>query len=331
MLILALNSFSQNIKGKIFGSNKTPLFEANIFFDGTTLKTTSDINGDFTLNFDAEAKNILIVSYMGYQTEYISDFDIGKDLIIVLRPKDNILKEVVILKDKFTRKQKLQLFREQFLGLTPNGKLAIIKNEDDIYFKYDRKSYTLKAYSDTPLIIVNPSLGYTIKYGLVSFEVKFSRHKIDSHYAITSFYKGFSSFEEIRNSNEITQSREKAFRGSEINFFRNLKNKVLEKDNFALMINNQNIAVNNCFKIYEEKDAVKIEVVSQKKDLKNLKSIASIDVIYDKGEYSNITFETKNFNIYKYGNYSNIENIILTGNFAEKRMGDMLPLNYNME
>jgi hypothetical protein len=79
-LILTFNSFSQNVKGKIFGANKSPLFEANIYFDGTTIKTTSDENGDFTLNFDAEAKNSLVVSSAGYQTEYISNFDINKEL-----------------------------------------------------------------------------------------------------------------------------------------------------------------------------------------------------------------------------------------------------------
>lgn len=330
-LILALNSFSQNIKGKIFGYNKTPLVEANIYFDGTTIKTTSDKNGNFTLNFDAEAKNILVISFMGYQTEYISNFDIDKELIIYLSLKENILKEVVIQKDKFTRKQKLQLFREQFLGLTTNGKLAKIKNEEDIYFKYDKKNYTLKAYSDNPLIILNPSLGYKIEYDLVRFEVAFSRFKIDSYYAIKSYYCGFSRFEEISNSNEIVLKRVKAFHSSEINFFRNLKDNILRKGQFVLKENNHNVTAKDCFKMYEEKDCIKIEVISKQKDLKNLNCVASYDVIYGKNEYSNITFKTKTFNIYKYGNYSNIDNIILTGKFAEKRMGDMVPLNFNMK
>jgi hypothetical protein len=328
-LILALNSFSQKIKGKVFGSNKNPLVEANIYFDGTTFRTTTDENGNFTLNFDAEAKNILVVSFMGYQTEYISNFDIDKELIIYLVPKMNTLKEVVIQrKDRFTRKQKLQLFREQFLGLTTNGKLSIIKNEDDIYFKYDKNKYILKAYSDNPLTILNPSLGYKIEYDLVSFEVTFSSHKINSEYAIKSFYKGFSHFEEINNSNEILLRREKAYQGSEINFFRNLKNNNLRGGHFLLKVKNDNVAANDCFKTYEENYCVKIVVKPQQKDLKNLNSIASYDIVYDKKEYSNITFETNTFNVYKYGNYSNIENIIFSGKISEKRVGDMLPFDY---
>jgi hypothetical protein len=331
-LILTLNSFSQKIKGKVFGFNKIPLVDANIYFDGTTIKTFSDENGNFTLNFDAEAKNILAVSFMGYQTEYISNFDADKELNIYLTPKVTTLKEVVIQrKDRFTRKQKLQLFREQFLGLTSNGKLARIKNEDDIYFKYDKKKYILKAYSDSPLIILNPSLGYKIQYDLVSFEVEFSKSKIDSDYAIKSFYSGFSHFEELNNSNEIVNKREKAYHGSEINFFRNLKNNILGDDLFLLKENNNDISASSCFKISKEKDFTKIEVILKQKDLKNLNSIASYDVIYDKNEYSNVTFETQTFNIYKYGNYSNINKIILTGKFAENRMGDMLPFDYNMK
>jgi hypothetical protein len=271
------------------------------------------------------------VSFMGYQSEYISSFNIDKELKIYLKPAGIVLKEVVVLKDKFTRRQKLQLFREQFPGLTTSGKSSKIKNEEDISFKYDKTNYTLKAYSDRPLIILNPFLGYKIEYDLVSFEVKFSRYKVDSNYVVTSYYKGFSFVEEIGNSKEIVLAREKAFRGSEINFFRNLKNNVLGKDKFLLMANNNRIAVEIFFKIDEDRGSAKIEVISQQNNPKNLEEIASLDVVYNKNEYSNITFETKDFNIYKYENYSNIKNIVLTGKFAENRMGDMLPLNYNME
>ncbi|MFT5714139.1 MAG: hypothetical protein ACI9WT_000682 [Flavobacterium sp.] len=97
------------------------------------------------------------------------------------------------------------------------------------------------------------------------------------------------------------------------------------------MANNNRIAVGNFFKIDEDRGSAKIEVISQQNNLKNFEEIASLDVVYNNNEYSNITFETKDFNIYKYGNYSNIKNIVLTGKFAENRMGDMLPLNYNME
>jgi hypothetical protein len=331
-LILTFNSFSQNVKGKIFGANKSPLFEANIYFDGTTIKTTSDENGDFTLNFDAEAKNSLVVSSAGYQTEYISNFDINKELKIYLKPIAIVLKEVVILnvKSDFTRMEKLQLFREQFLGLTPNGKETIIQNEEDIYFKYDKGNYTLTAYSDSSLIILNPSLGYKIEYNLVSFEVQFSKFKLDSDYVIKSFYRDFSNFEEISNTNERVSSREKAYNGSEINFFRNLKNNIWGNDQFLLMVNDRNVSSSDCFKVFEKKASVKIEVIPQQADVRDLKAIASYDIVYDKDEYSNITFETKDFNIYKYGNYSNVKNIILTGKIAKNRMGDMLPLNYNL-
>jgi hypothetical protein len=96
------------------------------------------------------------------------------------------------------------------------------------------------------------------------------------------------------------------------------------------MVNDRNVSSSDCFKVFEKKASVKIEVIPQQTEVRNLKAIASYDIVYDKDEYSNITFETKDFNIYKYGNYSNIKNIILTGKIAKNRMGDMLPLNYNL-
>jgi hypothetical protein len=64
----------------------------------------------------------------------------------------------------------MKLFREQFLGINVAGKNCIIENEEEIYFNYDRKTLTLIAYSDQPLIIINNYLGYKIEYQLIDFQ-----------------------------------------------------------------------------------------------------------------------------------------------------------------
>lgn len=334
-LILTLSSFSQSIKGKVFDKDKTPISGAILYYEGTTISTISDRNGNFSLDYDPKANTTLVISFLGYQTQYFSSFnyfsslDSNKNLNIYLRLSEIALKEVVInRKDKFSRKQKLEIFRKQFLGKTRNAKAAIIKNEEDINFKYDKTKYVLKAFSDKPLIIISPSLGYKIYYELVNFEVTFSKLSVHTNDILLSFYRGLSRFEEIENSNQILALRKKAYRGSQIHFFSNLANNIWSKDQFLLANNKEKVDANNCFKIHKEENFIKVEVIKQPEKNINKNFVASYDILFGKKEQTNIIFETNSFTIDKYGNNSNIENIIFTGAMSEKRVGDMLPLNY---
>ena len=328
-LFLTLNCISQNIKGKIFDIDKKPLSGVNIYYEGTTISTISDENGNFSLNFDAKANTVLVVSFIGYKTQYFTNFDSTKNLNIKLSRSEIVLKEVVInRKDKFSRKQKLKIFREQFLGKTPNGKAAIIQNEDDIYFKYDKKKYVLKAFSDKPLIVKSPFLGYKIHYELISFEVTFNKLSIHGNDVILSFYKGLSRFEVTNNTNEILILREEVYQGSQLHFFSNLANMIWDKEQFLIYNDGQLMNPNNCFKIYKKEGFIKVDVIKQAEKNKNEKFVASYDLMFRKKKKSNIIFEINSFTIDKYGNNSSIENIIFLGDISKQRIGDMLPLNY---
>jgi hypothetical protein len=329
-LVFSLSSVAQIINGNVYDENKMPLPNVNIYFDGTTIATISDTNGKFTIDYNSKGNNILVASCLGYQTMYLSAFDSKKELNISMSILPNLLKEVVInRKDKFTRKAKLELFRSLFLGNTPNASNTLIKNENDIYFKYDYKNHILNAFSDKPLVIINSSLGYKINYELATFEVKFDRLSIKSHNAIKCFYQGFSRFEETNNSNEILIQREKAFQGSQIHFFRDLSKNILGKDKFLIYNDRLPVNQNNCFKINNEGgDLIKVEILPQKAKELSKKVFASFDIEYGETEQSKIIFETNSFTIDKYGNNSNIENIIFYGKITEKKVGDMLPFNY---
>lgn len=329
-LVFSLNSVAQIINGTVYDENKKPLPNVNIYFDGTTIAAISDTNGKFTIDYDAKGNNVLVVSCLGYRTVYLSALDSQKELNITMRLVSYLLKDVVInRKDKFTREEKLQLFRKLFLGNTTNASNTLIENENDIYFKYDNKNHILNAFSDKPLVIINSSLGYKINYELAAFEVKFDRLSIKSHNAIKSFYQGVSRFEETNNSNEILIQREKAFQGSQIHFFRGLSKNVLRKENFLIYNNGLMVYQNNCFKIDNIGGGlIKVEILPQNARESNKKAFASFDIEYNETEQSKISFETNSFTIDKYGNNSNIENIIFHGNIADKKVGDMLPINY---
>lgn len=336
-LFSSVTIFSQqNLIGKITGKGNIPLEGVNVYYDGTTISTVSDADGKFSIKYEPNANNILVISIMGYQTEYLSGLDASKPLNIVMKISENELKEVVVNNNnEFTRAQKLKLFREYFLGKTSNAKSAIIKNEDDIKFNYDKKNLLFTASSDKPLVIINPALGYKIDFELVIFEVSFNRFSINSIDAFKNFYGGVSRFEEIDTSAKVLKKREKTFQGSQIQFFRNLANTDWEAKKFLLFKDKYNQDPSQCFTITKEEDFTKVEVIAQDKaEIKSLNSkniIAVYNLVFDKKEASRITFETNSFYIYKYGNNSNIEDILFSGKISEKRVGDMLPLNYGID
>lgn len=330
-LLLTQFTFSQLIKGKIVNENNEPLAGANIYFDGTTIATITDENGNFQLNFTSKINSILAISYLGYQTEYITNISAQNDLLIKLTESKNTIKEVVVVKDKFTRKQKLQLFREQFLGKTNNARVTIIENEDDINFEYDKVSKTLKAYSDTPLLIKNVALGYNLTYELVNFEAIFFNETIKSSDVIRSFYAGLSRFEETNLGKKALKKREKTYQGSQVHFFRNLIKNVWNKDNFLLFKGSYQDNPNDYFSIYNEGDSNKVVVKKQAKSFSNKNFVAEFNLLFNKRQQSKIIFETEIFYVDKFGNNSNIESIIFSGYLAELKVGDMLPINYGFE
>lgn len=335
-LFSSVTIFSQNIlKGKISGKDNIPLEGVNVYFDGTTISTISDANGNFSIKYEPNANNILAISFMGYQTEYLTGLDASKPLNVSLTVSENELKEVVITKNElFTREQKLKLFREYFLGKTNNSKSCVIKNESDLRFKYDKEKLIFTASSDKPLTIVNESLGYKIDFELVVFEIAFGKLSISSKDVIKNFYGGVSRFEDIDNSVAVLERRKKTFQGSQMQFFRNFAKKDWGIKKFLLLNDDNSINPLTRFKIIEEEDFVKVEVLPQPKgeiQNGNLKDIfAAYNIAFNRTEESKITFQTDSFYIYKYGNNSNIESILFSGKISEKKVGDMLPLNYGI-
>ena len=331
-LIFSVNSFSQNITGRVFNKDKVPLPAATIYLDGTTISTISDENGNFALKYDPKANNILVVSFLGYENQYITGFDFTKELNIYMNVSKNALKEVIVgRKDMFTRAQKLKIFREYFIGKTSNSDKVIIQNEDDIDFKYDKQNFVLKAFSDKPLVIVNPSLGYKIEYELQTFEVAFSQLSIKSMDAVKHFYSGLSHFQEIENSAEISIRREEAFNGSQLNFFRNLASSTWSKEQFLLFKGYDKVVADKCFRISKEENYTKVEVLKRPKEGEDENFVASYDLLFENKDKSSVIFDIKSFNIYKYGNNTNIESIVFLGKIAEKRVAEMLPLNYGID
>ena len=325
-----VNANSQVISGKIVDIKNKPLSGANIYFDGTTIATTSNEKGNFTIKTNTKLNSVLVISFIGFQTQYISNVSLN-NLQIVLKENIDLMKEVVIKKDRFTRKQKLQLFREQFLGQTKAGKKATIQNEDDIYFEYNEKTRTLNAFSDKPLVVNNEVLGYKIVYEIQLFEVSFWKISISSNEVTKSFYAGVSRFEETDSSENTLKQREKSYQGSQLHFFRNLAIEKWGKDDFLLFVGSFQDNPKSWFSVNTNYDFKIVTISKQDKKLSSIKNVvAEFNILFKKKQQSKVIFATPEFQIDAFGNNSNIDSIYFSGYLATLKVGDMLPMDYKM-
>ncbi len=105
-ILISMFNFSQSIKGKVLDENKQPLVGANVYFDGTTIATITDEKGYFTLNYSSKINSILAVSFIGFQTQYISNVKSDEEINVVLKELLNSLSEVIIKKDRYLQESK---------------------------------------------------------------------------------------------------------------------------------------------------------------------------------------------------------------------------------
>ena len=328
LLLFVTVSFAQ-IRGKVVDVNGKPLVASNVYFDGTTIGTLTDKKGDFVIDNSFRLNTVLVVSFLGYQTQYLKS-DSDKELRIVLKEVAESLDEVIIKKDLFTRKQKMELFRDQFLGTTPFGKASKIENESDIYFMYEKDGRILKAFSQNPLIIVNSALGYKITYELLNFETKFWKLSISSRDVTQSFFSGLSRFEEKNVSSKMIKNREKCYIGSQLEFFRNLRNETLGKSNFLVFEKSFQVNPKDSFIVTDTLGLKRVALLKQERGLHNKKFIAEFSLLHKKAGQSKIILQTKSFYIDQFGLNSNIEEISFSGKLSEQRVGNMLPANYKI-
>jgi len=142
-LIISSIGFSQNISGIVFdGVTEEPLEGASVFFDKTSIGTTTNSKGEFTIEYKKDLNTPLIISFMGYETSIseMSSFE-GKSNFYIYE-SSIILDEVTVdPNDDWSRELKLKEFKKHFLGQTKNGRSCKILNEEDIIFFHNNATF----------------------------------------------------------------------------------------------------------------------------------------------------------------------------------------------
>ncbi|MGZ3757627.1 MAG: carboxypeptidase-like regulatory domain-containing protein [Mucilaginibacter sp.] len=299
LLLTTGMAMAQVIKGKITDEQTgAPLAGASIYLNGTYKGTSSNSEGYFEIN-SSEVNIPLIISHVGYESDAITGYS-GKYLSIKLRHKANILKEVTIGFDAMSHEDEMKLFLKMFIG-TENHECTI-ENPDDISFSYKKKTETLTAEADEPLIIRNKKLGYKLKYFLISFKCTPTDFSFRGNYLFAEDTTGLQQ----KDLKKILKARDEVYYGSRMHFIRSLWAGNLRAQRFHL--NTDTLVAT-----YDDQKFIKY------------KNVVIIDY---KGRFSNMIQREKGRETLIAANGFYDPNIQWIGEMATQRVGEMLPFEF---
>ena len=219
-----------SINGKITRSdNKGAIAHASVFLSNSSFGTSSNDDGNYTLNNVRPGQYTLVVTAIGYD-DYIKTVLVANqpiNLDISLSTKTIQLRDVIITTPA-NWKTNYEKFKKEFIGSDENAKLCEVINPQILSFIYSKKKQTLEAYADDFLIVENRALGYRVKYLVKNY-------KSDGISGLIS-YSGQQLFEELpgkaAQKKKWQVKRDEAYYGSSMHFFRSLYKDRLTEEGF---------------------------------------------------------------------------------------------------
>lgn len=94
LLLISLGIQASTIKGRVKDQLSEPVVGANVYWQGTQQGTTTDVEGNFTIESNTTHTQ-LVISFIGYTTEVVDIKSANEQLEIVLK-SDVLLDEVVV-------------------------------------------------------------------------------------------------------------------------------------------------------------------------------------------------------------------------------------------
>ncbi|HLO46089.1 MAG TPA: TonB-dependent receptor [Leadbetterella sp.] len=228
--------FSQSVivKGKVLDAqSKEGLPSCNIFVNGSTIGTNSDLDGNYQIANLASREFDLVFSYVGYKS--VSKKINAKEgevitMDVELAPSDNLLTEVQV-KSKRDKKWERQLkkFRTYFLGESIFADKCEIENAWVIDFEEKEDGFYAKALE--PIKIKNQALGYNITFDLTDFFVGKEMHKLGGNVYFTEMTPPNKAKLE-----EWFANRAFSYKKSPVFMFKSLVDNKLTESGFSLFV-----------------------------------------------------------------------------------------------
>ncbi|MEN8885459.1 MAG: carboxypeptidase-like regulatory domain-containing protein [Winogradskyella sp.] len=318
--------FSQTFSGRVIDkeTNK-PVETVAVYFDNTTIGTTTNAAGEFTITYTSAVQSTLVISYLGYEKVFINDYRSRNIIEVGLVAATNTLDEVYInYDDGLTRKQKLKLFRREFLGTSEFASSCKILNEDALVLRYNKQTMSLYASSKVPLVVKNKAFQYEVDFEIIDFELNYKY--VDVELGIFNLqsvvYTGTSFFKNLKKSNKkkARKNRAIAYKGSVRHFMRSLYNKNLLDQGYWIFYDKFRINEWSYFSVEDLPNS----------DLKKVKLKTKVSILYNKDLQSELQLEVDEFIVDFYGNYTPIVGVYFSGNMGSQRVGDTLPSDYGL-
>lgn len=208
-----------SISGTVKDNKGETLPGANVLLSGYQKGAVADNQGKYTIAQLKPGNYDILVQMIGFLPANANVIVNDKSVVVNITMKESVnqLKEVVIRTDPY-RKQRLEIFKANFIGTSPNAAKSKIINPHVIRFDYDRDTRTLNASADEFIIVENKALGYRIKYLLKYFEKNDKLNLV--------MYYGYPSFEDLATSKskqrQYKRTRDEAYLGSPQHFFTSL-------------------------------------------------------------------------------------------------------------
>ena len=286
-----------------------PIRNVNVFFDGTMNGTTSDSTGRFTLYSRTNARLPILLSGIGYFSKTVSDYSFGKELLITLKERTYDLDAVTITaNDGMSRKDKIRIFKREFLGSSSNAKSCEILNEDDIRLTWSSKTRTLTARGDKPVIIHNKKLGYTLNFLLTEF----THSPTQTAYYGSQYFKEDTSF---ADPEKVEKARKNAYTGSKMHFIRALWDNKLAENDFAVLRKTKRVPYDS------------LVVVRDNQKYLHFSEFSPMAVVYG-SQFSFLQGSVRDILIDKSG-YNHPIGTVWSGVIGMQRAGDLLPFEYS--
>jgi len=325
-----------SVTGKIVdATTKKPIPDASIYFDGTTIGTISNSKGTFELNYENATKAALTISSMAYETLRFQVSEKQADLgTIILNESTESLDAVMLETDPWTRKQKLNYFRNWFLGFDFKDKRCEVLNEDDLHLRFNPSTKKLTASASKPLIIENKYLGYKIIYQLEDFQLDFEEktmvHSKDTmtHYKPYSFfYLGASYFQELKGKSKkkYEKRREEIYPGSATHLMRAIANKELKKKGYRIFYGKYETPHYQYINVESVGDIAEVQLLTP-----------LLTVLYNNNPGTQSFIQIANnqlqttFYIDQLGNFYPPNKFYFGGYLGFQRVSSMLPLDYGL-
>lgn len=349
-LLFPFFSIAQNIivKGKVKDAeSKEGLPSCNIFVNGSTIGTNSDLDGNFQLSNLTAKEFDLVFTYVGFKT--VTKKIVAKEgetviLDIELAPSDNVLTEVQVKskRDKKWEKQ-LKKFKTYFLGESEFAEKCELENAWVLDFEEKEDGFYAKALE--PLKIKNSALGYQITFDLYDFYLGKDLHRIG----------GNVYFSELTPTNkakleEWFANRAYSYKKSPAFLFKSLVDNKLEDNGFqlyapkpgsnAVRTDNFESELGKSVVAYDSKNMVGLGKTPNSKKIfvRDNLEIHNQAVKSDLRTYQGIDYgiswmQVRGNNVYvnENGTPQNYQDIVVSGDMDYLKVAGILPSDYDVK